>query len=163
MSLRHCAATTAPRNCCPNCYAELSHKDNVRSSAVGKPPKRKKSNSQAQFHLPALELFWASFFLRVQLTSLFLISPGLCSAFVRVGSPLNPTQFWGSPLITAVDRISHLGAKRFGGWIRQQGKCTMSSVSNSHLLLSYWPVCFAGGKLSSAWTAWLTWGRENGA
>ena len=34
-----------------------SHKDNVRSSAVGKQPKRKKSNSQAQLHLPALDLF----------------------------------------------------------------------------------------------------------
>ena len=36
MSVRHCPATTAPRNFCPNCYAEQSHKDNVRSSAVGK-------------------------------------------------------------------------------------------------------------------------------
>ena len=36
VSVRHCAVTTAPRNCCPNCYAEQSHKDNVRSSAVGK-------------------------------------------------------------------------------------------------------------------------------
>ena len=35
VSVRHYdrAATTAPRNCCPNCYAEHSHKDNVRSSA----------------------------------------------------------------------------------------------------------------------------------
>ena len=31
VSVRHCAATTAPRNCCPNCYAEQSPKDNVRS------------------------------------------------------------------------------------------------------------------------------------
>ena len=29
----------------------------------------------AQHHLPALDLFWASYFLRVQLTSLLLISP----------------------------------------------------------------------------------------
>ena len=35
-STRHCAVTTVQRNCCPNCYAEQSHKDNVRSSAVGK-------------------------------------------------------------------------------------------------------------------------------
>ena len=42
VSVRHCAATTAPRNCCPNCYAEQSHKDNVRSSAVGKQLKQKK-------------------------------------------------------------------------------------------------------------------------
>ena len=64
-------------NCCPNCHAEQSHKDNVRSSAVGKQLKQKKSNSLAQLHLPALGLFWASFFVRIQLTSLFLISPGL--------------------------------------------------------------------------------------
>ena len=31
----------------------------------------------AQHHLPALDLFWASFFVRVQFTSLLLISPGL--------------------------------------------------------------------------------------
>ena len=72
VSARHCAVTTAPSNCCPNCYAEQSHKDNIRSSAVGKQLKQK-SNS----HFPALDLFWANFFLRVQLTSLLLISPGL--------------------------------------------------------------------------------------
>ena len=60
VSVRHCAATTAPRNCCPNCYAEQSHKDNVRSSAVGKQLKQKKSNSVAQHHLPPLDLFWAT-------------------------------------------------------------------------------------------------------
>ena len=54
-----------------------SHKDNVRSSAVGKQLKQKKSNSLAQLHVPALGLFWASFFVRVQLTSLLLSSPGL--------------------------------------------------------------------------------------
>ena len=75
VSVRHCAATTAPYSCCPHCYAEQSHNDNIRSSAVGK---QKKSNSQAELHLPALDLFWANFFLRVQLTSLLLISPGLC-------------------------------------------------------------------------------------
>ena len=41
-----------------------SHKDNVRSSAVGKQLKQKKSNSLAQLHLPTLDLFWAN--LRVQ-------------------------------------------------------------------------------------------------
>ena len=60
VSVRHCTATSAPRNYCPNCYAEQSHKDNVYSSAVGKQLKQKKSNSQAQHHLPALDLFWAS-------------------------------------------------------------------------------------------------------
>ena len=53
-------------------------KTSVRSSAVGKQPKQKKSNSPAENHLPALDLFWASFFVRVQVTSLLLISPGLC-------------------------------------------------------------------------------------
>ena len=78
-SVRPRAATTAPSNCCPNCYAKQSHKDNVRSSAVGKQLKQKKSSSLsvAQHHLPVLDLFWASFSLRVQLTSLLLISPGL--------------------------------------------------------------------------------------
>ena len=63
VSVRHCATTTAPRNCCPNCYVEQSHEDNARSSAVGKHPKQKKSNSfsLAQLHLPALALFWAGF------------------------------------------------------------------------------------------------------
>ena len=57
-----------------------SHKDNVRSSAVGKQLKQKTSYSLslAQHHLPALDLFWASFFVSVQLTSLLLISPALC-------------------------------------------------------------------------------------
>ena len=47
-----------------------SHKDNVRSSAVEKQLKQKKSSSPstAQHHLTALDLFSASFFLRVQLT-----------------------------------------------------------------------------------------------
>ena len=35
-SPRHCAAASVPRSYCPNCCAEQSHKDNVRSSAVGK-------------------------------------------------------------------------------------------------------------------------------
>ena len=37
----------------------------------------KRSPTLSQHHLPALDLFWASFFMRVQLTSLLLISPGL--------------------------------------------------------------------------------------
>ena len=78
-SVRHCAATTAPRNCGPNCHAEQSHKDNVCSSAVWKQLKQKKSNSLSltQHHLPALDLFWDSCFVRVQLTSLLLILPEL--------------------------------------------------------------------------------------
>ena len=55
-----------------NCYAEQSHKDNVRSSAVGKQLKQKKSNSQAQLHLPALDLFWASFFVRAKIINKYL-------------------------------------------------------------------------------------------
>ena len=84
--LRQCPSGTAQR---PPHHAvavpaamQNSHKDNVRSSAAGKQPKQKKSSSLslAQHHLPALDLFWASFFVRVQLTSLLLISPGLCSS-----------------------------------------------------------------------------------
>ena len=63
------------------------NKDNVRSSAVGKQLKQKKSNClslySAQHHLPALGLFWASFFVRVQLTSLLFVSPG-CYADIKV-------------------------------------------------------------------------------
>ena len=85
-TLRQCPSDIAQR---PQHHAvavptamQNSDKDNVRSSAVGKQLKQKKSNSLslAQHHLPALHLsFWASFFVRVQLTSLLLISPGLCS------------------------------------------------------------------------------------
>ena len=38
---RHCAATTAPRNCCFNCRAGQSHKDNVRCTAVEEQPEAK--------------------------------------------------------------------------------------------------------------------------
>ena len=62
--LRHCAATSVPRNYCLNCCEEKSHKDNVRSSAAGKQLMQKKSNCQAQLHLPTLDLFWAN--LKVQ-------------------------------------------------------------------------------------------------
>ena len=81
VSVWHCTATTAPCNCCPNCYAH-----NVRSSAAWKQLKQKKSNSQAQHHLSALDLFWASFFVRVQLTSLVLISPRLWSCIITAFS-----------------------------------------------------------------------------
>ena len=68
-----------------------SHKDNVHSSTVtvAKQLNQKKSNSLslAQHHLPALDLFWDSFFVRVQLTSL-LISPGLHSSCLE-NSTLN--------------------------------------------------------------------------
>ena len=84
MSVRHCAATTAPRNCCPNCYAEQTHKkDNVRSSATGKQLKRKKSNSQAQLHLPALDLLWANLWVQHHLPPLDLAWTGI-SAVSRV-------------------------------------------------------------------------------
>ena len=34
VSPRHCAVTSAPRNCCFNCRAGQNHKDNVRCTAV---------------------------------------------------------------------------------------------------------------------------------
>ena len=41
VSPRHCPATSAPRNCCFNCRAGQSHKDNVRCTAVEKQPDAK--------------------------------------------------------------------------------------------------------------------------
>ena len=41
VSCRHCAATTAPRNCCFNCRGGQSHKDNVRCTAVEEQPEAK--------------------------------------------------------------------------------------------------------------------------
>ena len=83
MSARHCAVTmhrTTQLLSQSLCGTESRHKDNARSSAIGKQVKQKKSNyiSLAQHHLPALGLFWASFFLRVQLTALLLVSHGFC-------------------------------------------------------------------------------------
>ena len=76
VSIWHCAATTTPHICCPNCYAEQqSHKENV-ALLLGNMQKSR-TLSLAQHYLPALDLFWASFFVRVQPTSVLLISPGL--------------------------------------------------------------------------------------
>ena len=61
--VQHCTATTTPHSCCPNCYAEQSHKYSLCSSAVGKQLKQNKCNSLAQLHLPALissGLTWGS-------------------------------------------------------------------------------------------------------
>ena len=41
VSPRHCAATSAPCNCCFNCRAGQSHKDNVRCTAVEEQPEAK--------------------------------------------------------------------------------------------------------------------------
>ena len=66
VSPRHCAATSALRNCCFNCRAGQSHKDNVRCTAVEERPESERSPTfAAQLHLPAHDLFWAN--LRVQL------------------------------------------------------------------------------------------------
>ena len=95
---RHCVATSILRNCRFNCCTEQSHKDNVRSTAVEKRLKQKTSQPQflspapppcswsllgspARHHHPPLDLAWtrkrkSNFFVRVQLTSLLLISPG---------------------------------------------------------------------------------------
>ena len=70
-SVRHCAATTAPRSCCPNCYAERQSQVKT-MSAVGKQLKQKKSNSLYPSTTCKSSFFWASFFVRVQLTSLAL-------------------------------------------------------------------------------------------
>ena len=67
--LRQCPSSIAERpqhhaiNCCPNCYAEQSHKDNIRSSAVGK--QLKQMSNSLSLYSPAPP-------------SLLLISRGLC-------------------------------------------------------------------------------------
>ena len=58
VSPRHCAATSAPRNCCFNC--RQSHKDNVRCTAVEEQPEAK----EVQLSQPSS-------------TSLLMISSGL--------------------------------------------------------------------------------------
>ena len=68
--LRQCPLATAQQlvHCAvavPTAVPEQSHKDNFRSSAAGKQLlMQKKSSSQAELHLPTLDLFWAN--LRVQ-------------------------------------------------------------------------------------------------
>ena len=69
VSPRHCPATCALRNCCLNCCAGQSHKDNVRCTAVdeqlGQLEAKRGPTCSAQLHLPTHDLFWAN--LRVQL------------------------------------------------------------------------------------------------
>ena len=57
---RHCAATSALRNCCFNCRAGQSHKDNVRCTVVEEQPDVK----EVQLSQPSS-------------TSLLMISSGL--------------------------------------------------------------------------------------
>ena len=71
-------------NCCPICYAEQGH--NVMTMSVApllgnNRSRRSPTLSIAQHHLPVLGLFFANFLLRVQLTSLLLISPGLSTQY----------------------------------------------------------------------------------
>ena len=67
-------------NCCFNCCVEQSHKDSVRSTTVEEEIVQSKGQSNfLSLAPPALDLSCA--LLRVQLTSLFLISrPGLCKS-----------------------------------------------------------------------------------
>ena len=73
VSPRHCAATSALRNCCFNCRAGQSHKDNVRCTAIKEQPEAKEvqfsqhsstsllmisSGLRVQLHLPPLDLAW---------------------------------------------------------------------------------------------------------
>ena len=58
---RHCAATSAPRNCCFNCRGGQSHKDNVRCTAIEEQPEAK----EVQLSQPRSS------------TSLLMISSGL--------------------------------------------------------------------------------------
>ena len=67
VSLRHCPATSALCNCCFNCRAGQSHKDNVRCTAVEEQPETKEVHlwQPSSTSLYAHDLFWAN--LRVQL------------------------------------------------------------------------------------------------
>ena len=73
VSPRHCAATSAPRNCCFNGRAGQSHKDSVRCTAVEQQPEAKEvqlsqpsstsllmnsSGLRVQLLLPPLDLAW---------------------------------------------------------------------------------------------------------
>ena len=67
VSPRHYAVTSALHNCCFNCRAGQSHKDNVRCTADEEQPEAKELSPAfaARLHLPAHDLFWAN--LKVQL------------------------------------------------------------------------------------------------
>ena len=75
VSPRHCAANRAPRNCCFNCRAGQSHKDNVRCTAVEEQPEAKEVQlsqpSSTSLLMISSGLTWGS-----SSTSLLLISPG---------------------------------------------------------------------------------------
>ena len=79
VSPRHCAATSALRNCCFNCRAGQSHKDNVRCTAVEEQPEAK----EVQLSQPSstsLLMISSGLTLRSSSTSLLLISPrGPCT------------------------------------------------------------------------------------
>ena len=94
VSVRHCAATTAPRNCCPNCYVEQSHKDNVRSSAVGETVNWSKRSPTLQ---PST-------------TSLLLISSGLASSWESSSPPSSWSRLDSDPgfLIQSVTQDTSL-------------------------------------------------------
>jgi len=92
VSARHCAATSVLRNCCFNCCAEQSHKDNVRSSAFEEQQMQNKSSFQAQLHLPTLDLFWANLGVQHHLPPLDLLWANL-----RVQHHLPPLDlFWAN-------------------------------------------------------------------
>ena len=67
VSPRHCAATSAPRDCCFTAVFGQSHKDNGRwlHCCWGTTRSERSPTFAAQLHLPAHDLFWAN--LRVQL------------------------------------------------------------------------------------------------
>ena len=94
----HCTATSVLCISCFSCYTEQSYKDHVHSMAVEEQLKQKKSNFQSPAPPPCSRSLlgfpegpapppssWShldpqkcwTFFVRVQLTSLLLISPGL--------------------------------------------------------------------------------------
>ena len=91
VSVQHWAATTAPRNCCPNCYSEQSHKDNVRSSAVGETTEAKS---------PTLQL---------SSTSLLLISSGLTSSWESSSPPSSCSRLDSVPHVDGPFHLKYPG------------------------------------------------------
>ena len=76
VSPRHCAATISLRNCCFNCRAWQSHKDNVGCTAVEEQPEAKEVQlsqpCSTSLLMVSSGLTWGS-----SSTSLFMVSSGL--------------------------------------------------------------------------------------
>ena len=152
-----------------------SHKNSVHSSVVGKQLEQKKSNSPAQLHLPVLDLFWASFFVSVQLISLLLISSGLASSWVSSSPPCSwsllgellrecPAHlpaldlFWASFFVSVqLTSLFLISSGRASSWVSSSPPCSWSLLGEllrecpAHLpvLDLFWASFFVSVQLTS--------------